>query len=320
MRVQESLAGSPKGSIPVRSGSSGVWGLNATRLTLGNELDSNGACFDCAFVPNDVHVGPTGIHKCHSLCVDVRRAIGIIAFVVGHRSLGHNNEAVPRVGVPTRGTPWQPDAVLHIQVGRCRGGLPRRPILPVGPGKVVKNGEGTKPSFAERPSFVTNRGCCPASLRIIKRRDRNHSSEQEQPRQLPSHSNLLFAPPLGDAQGEDRASRLLTSKGIARTLPGCCRLPSIAVLYRCPGHNSLPGSDKPSTLTGTGTVKMASTTCIFGSGMRFTNNSNILGAGTISDSNPMPITNNGVIKANNTTSTLFIHPDASGFTWRVSSR
>jgi len=27
-----------------------------------------------------------------------------------------------------------------------------------------------------------------------------------------------------------------------------------------------------------------------------------------------------VIKANNTTSTLFIHPDASGFTWRVSSR
>jgi len=54
--------------------------------------------------------------------------------------------------------------------------------------------------------------------------------------------------------------------------------------------------------------------------MRFTNNSNILGAGTIGDSNPMPITNNGVIKANNTTSTLFIHPDASGFTWRVSSR
>ncbi|HYV75235.1 MAG TPA: hypothetical protein VFB24_13335 [Candidatus Binatia bacterium] len=67
-------------------------------------------------------------------------------------------------------------------------------------------------------------------------------------------------------------------------------------------------------------LKMASTTCIFGSGMRFTNNSNILGAGTIGDSNPMPITNNVVIKANNTTSTLFIHPDASGFTWRVSSR
>ena len=69
-----------------------------------------------------------------------------------------------------------------------------------------------------------------------------------------------------------------------------------------------------STLTGTGVLKMASTTCMFGSGMRFTNKSNILGAGTIGDSNPMPITNNGTIQANSTTNPLFINSGTYGFT------
>lgn len=72
--------------------------------------------------------------------------------------------------------------------------------------------------------------------------------------------------------------------------------------------------NQPSTLTGTGTLKMASTTCIFGSGLRFTNSSNIVGAGTIGDSNPMPITNNGNIQANNTTNALIINSGTYGFT------
>jgi hypothetical protein len=45
---------------------------------------------------------------------------------------------------------------------------------------------------------------------------------------------------------------------------------------------------KPSTLTGSGAVMMASTACIFGAGMSFINQSTIEGAGNIGDSNPMP--------------------------------
>lgn len=71
----------------------------------------------------------------------------------------------------------------------------------------------------------------------------------------------------------------------------------------------------PSTLTGTGKLMMASTTCIFGSGSAFTNQSTIVGAGSIGDSNPMPITNGnfGTIMASSK-SPLIINPDATGFT------
>jgi hypothetical protein len=79
--------------------------------------------------------------------------------------------------------------------------------------------------------------------------------------------------------------------------------------------NSCVILNKPSTLTGSGKLTMASTTCIFGSGNAFTNSSLIQGAGTIGDSNPMPITNasNGTIVANQA-SPLSIVPDATGFT------
>jgi hypothetical protein len=71
--------------------------------------------------------------------------------------------------------------------------------------------------------------------------------------------------------------------------------------------------NKPSTLSGPGTVTMASTTCIFGAGSAFTNQNTIEGSGSIGDSNPMPITNNGTIWATQA-SPLLIVPDASGFT------
>ncbi len=71
--------------------------------------------------------------------------------------------------------------------------------------------------------------------------------------------------------------------------------------------------NQPSTLTGAGKVVMASTTCIFGSGNAFTNQSTILGAGTIGDSNPMPITNTGMILANQA-SPLIINSGTFGFT------
>lgn len=71
--------------------------------------------------------------------------------------------------------------------------------------------------------------------------------------------------------------------------------------------------NKPSTLTGSGKLTMTPNSCIFGSGNAFTNQSTIAGAGSIGDSNPMPIINNGTIIANQA-SPLTIVPDASGFT------
>jgi hypothetical protein len=77
--------------------------------------------------------------------------------------------------------------------------------------------------------------------------------------------------------------------------------------------NSCVTLNAPSKLTGSGTLTMASTTCIFGSGLAFTNASTIQGSGHIGDSNPMPITNTGTILANQS-SPLVIVPNASGFT------
>jgi hypothetical protein len=71
--------------------------------------------------------------------------------------------------------------------------------------------------------------------------------------------------------------------------------------------------NQPTTLTGSGKLTMGSSSCIFGAGLAFTNQSTIQGAGSIGDSNPMPITNDGTILANQT-SPLLIVPNAAGFT------
>lgn len=72
--------------------------------------------------------------------------------------------------------------------------------------------------------------------------------------------------------------------------------------------------NKPATLTGSGKLTMTSSNCIFGSGNAFTNQSTIQGAGSIGDSNPMPIINTGTILANTSGKTMFIVPDVTGFT------
>lgn len=72
--------------------------------------------------------------------------------------------------------------------------------------------------------------------------------------------------------------------------------------------------NEPATLAGSGKLTMIPGSCIFGSGNAFTNQSTIEGAGTIGDSNPMPITNTGTILANKAKSTLYVVPDATGFT------
>lgn len=77
--------------------------------------------------------------------------------------------------------------------------------------------------------------------------------------------------------------------------------------------NSCVVLNQPTTLMGTGKLTMASTTCIYGSGNAFVNQSTIQGTGSIGDSNPMPITNSGTIIANQT-SPLVIEPNTAGFT------
>src|SRR5579864_538513 len=79
------------------------------------------------------------------------------------------------------------------------------------------------------------------------------------------------------------------------------------------GGNSCIGLNQPSTLTGSGRLMMTSTTCIYGSGLAFTNQSTIQGSGSIGDSNQMPITNNGTIIANQS-SPLIINSSTYGFT------
>ena len=70
-------------------------------------------------------------------------------------------------------------------------------------------------------------------------------------------------------------------------------------------------------LTGSGKVVMNGPgTCFlaFASSNTLTNSSTITGAGSIGDSNPMGITNNGTIVSTSTTSPLIIQPDVTGFT------
>jgi hypothetical protein len=71
--------------------------------------------------------------------------------------------------------------------------------------------------------------------------------------------------------------------------------------------------NQPTILMGAGKVILGSGNCIFGSGNSLTNESTIEGAGTIGDSNPMPITNDGTIMANKT-SPLTIVSNGTGFT------
>lgn len=70
---------------------------------------------------------------------------------------------------------------------------------------------------------------------------------------------------------------------------------------------------EPSTLTGSGKLTLGLNTCIYGSGIPFTNQSTIEGSGSIGNSNPMPITNTGTILANSS-SPLTIYSGTYGFT------
>lgn len=129
-----------------------------------------------------------------------------------------------------------------------------------------------------------------------------------------------------------------TFQSISGILDGTVNIPSNAGLFTVANGNSLnmkgtinnTGTfaldstggcidlEAPLTLTGTGKVTMAGTgNCFlsFSSTYTLTNHNTIEGAGSIGDSNPMPIVNSGTILANVSGGTLTVQPDATvGFT------
>ncbi len=78
-----------------------IGNIDPARCTGGYELDDDGLCHYFAFVPEDMDVTAARIDKRHVLGIDVGLAVRIVAEVVGHRSFGDDDQAVPRVRVPT---------------------------------------------------------------------------------------------------------------------------------------------------------------------------------------------------------------------------
>lgn len=95
--------------------------------TCGDELDRGGLCDAGAFVADDVDVVATVIDKGHVPGVHVGLAVGIGAVVLGHRSLGDDDEAMSGVDVPAGGSSGLPDVGLDIEVGRPAGLLHGQP-------------------------------------------------------------------------------------------------------------------------------------------------------------------------------------------------
>jgi hypothetical protein len=86
MRVQGSLAATSDQQSPSEMAVPRVWSVNPTRLTCRNEPDSDDLRLDVAFVSDDVHVATTTIDKRHPRCVHVRRADGVVPFIMRHCS------------------------------------------------------------------------------------------------------------------------------------------------------------------------------------------------------------------------------------------
>ena len=103
-------------SVALKVTVAGICNVDPARRTCRYELDDDGLCHDVAFVAEDMYVITAGIDERHILGVDVGLAIGIVAEVVGHRSFGDDDEAMPRVRVPTGASSRLPDIALDIQI------------------------------------------------------------------------------------------------------------------------------------------------------------------------------------------------------------
>jgi len=93
-----------------------VCNVNPPRVICRNELYSDGLCLDSAFVPEDMYVIATKIDKRYSCVVNMRSARGIVTLIVCYRSHSDDDQAVPRVRVPSSASTGSPDITLHIDV------------------------------------------------------------------------------------------------------------------------------------------------------------------------------------------------------------
>jgi hypothetical protein len=93
-----------------------ICNVDPARCTCRYELDDDGLRYNIAFVAEDVYVIAAGIDKRHVLGVDVGLAVGIVAEVVGHRSFGDDDQAMPGMCVPTGASSRLPDVSLHVQI------------------------------------------------------------------------------------------------------------------------------------------------------------------------------------------------------------
>ncbi len=94
----------------------GVCHVDPARRTCRDELDDDGLGYGFALVPEDVYVIAAGIDERHVLGVDVGFAVGIVAEVVGHRSLGDDDQAMPRMCMPTGTSSRLPNIALNVQI------------------------------------------------------------------------------------------------------------------------------------------------------------------------------------------------------------
>ena len=93
-----------------------IYNVNPARCIRRNKLNSDRFRLDIAFVPQDVYVVPTGIQKSHPCFVPMRLAVGIVTFIIRHRSRRDDDEAVPRVRMPTGASAGRQDIALHVHV------------------------------------------------------------------------------------------------------------------------------------------------------------------------------------------------------------
>lgn len=82
-----------------------VCDVKPTRHPCWNQLDSNGSSDHIALVSNDVDVVTRGVGKRHVSVIDVRLAVGIVAFILRDRARCDDDQAMPRVCMPASASP-----------------------------------------------------------------------------------------------------------------------------------------------------------------------------------------------------------------------
>ena len=103
-------------SVHLRSDSSPDLDVDPARRICGNKLNSDSFCLNIAFISEDMYVVSTRIDKPHPCFVHMRLAVGIVTFIIRHRSRRDDDQAMPRVRMPAGASAGRPDIALHVHV------------------------------------------------------------------------------------------------------------------------------------------------------------------------------------------------------------